>query len=302
MTDEFTFEFSWDEKEEQDLSGLSQGSYPDWGLLRLRWHGKVTLFAQGETLTIPEITMPNGTPWSRNGMKKGGTTRLYIFTLEGENFQNGEPYTLVKLFDNQVRYTIEDLSKYPHLDLSEAQKQYFKENGKTRIDAWINLQKPAFQATLGKQLGAVNGAGLWVKAETTTYDIRENSQQLDGEGKPKKYYEKYWSGFTVYPNKAAMLAARKSEGNDNSTPHSPYPAKWTNDPVSTIDQWIEGAKMVLIQKKGNLLEAAKAAYLVNGDTEPAETANGSPVSMETIANVFGVTVKDLEKAGINKPF
>ena len=81
MTDEFTFEFSWDEEEVHDLSGISQGSYPDWGLLKLRWNGMVTLFAKGETLTIPGIIMPNGETWSRNGIKKGGNTRLYVFTL-----------------------------------------------------------------------------------------------------------------------------------------------------------------------------------------------------------------------------
>lgn len=203
----FDFEINWDEPEDLDMTGLG-GSFPDWGLLKLVTAKNVTLFSKGATLTIPEITV-NGSPWSRNGIKEGGTTKAMFFTLQGINSKTGEPFTSVRMFTNRPQWEIEDASRYPHIYLTEEQRKILAEKGKLNISDWTNLQKPAMQAVLGKRIDDLKG-GLWVKAENTNYSVRE-SNQLNDDGTPRKFYEKYWSGFAVFENEAALNAAKSEE-------------------------------------------------------------------------------------------
>ena len=300
------FVFNWDDNEKVDP--IQIGSYPDWGFLKMVTFGdkpfkNVTLFSKGATLTLPEIVV-NGQPWSRNGIKEGGNSRAFFFTLYGENAQTSEPFKLVKIFTSNPQYEIEDMSKYPHIWLDEVQKKYLAEKGKTRVSDWVNLQKPALRATLGPQVSALQD-GLWVKAETTVYEVREDVTQTDNEGKPKKYYNKYWTGFTIYPTKEAMLAARQAEmSEDNSTqPASPYPVAWNITDQWPLSTYLDIAKKSLAANPDDLKKAAIAAKLLNADGSLADTPNGSPVAVETIANVFGKTVTEVNATGIvDSPF
>lgn len=295
----FDVEIKWDEQEEVDP--IQTGSYPDWGLLKLVASKNVTLFSKGATLTLSDVLV-NGQPFSRNGIKDGGTTRAFFFTLDGENTQTGEPFRMVKMYTSSPQYDIEDASKYPHIYLDESQKKYLAEKGKTRVSDWVNLQKPAFNATLGKQTAALQTTGLWVKAETTVYEVREDATQTDSNGKPKKYYTKYWHNFTVYPTKEAMEAARKAEGGNNGVAPSPYPVTW--DTTGNFDlNWYLNYSKEQFEKIGNLKEAAIKVKLLNADGSFADTPNGDRVAVETIASVFNKTVEEVKQAGIvDSPF
>ena len=204
----FDFEINWDEPEDLDLTGLG-GAFPDWGLLKLVCSKHIQLFAKGQTLTIPEIVI-NGQPWSRNGIKEGGSTKALFFTLQGVNSKTGEPFTSVRFYTNRPQWEIEDASRYPHIYLTDEQKKLLAEKGKLSISDWTNLQKPAMQAVLGKRINDLSTTGLWVKADNTNYSVRD-SNQLNDDGTPKKYYEKYWSNFVVFDSEAAMNAAKADE-------------------------------------------------------------------------------------------
>lgn len=298
----FDFEVKWDEPEELDESNLNTGSFPDWGLLELKAVKNVTLFAKGESLVLPEIIV-NGQPFSRNGIKAGGPTKLFVFTVKGTNSQTGEPFTAVRLYHNQTQFKIEDGSKYPHLYLTEKQQEHLNKNGSVYVSDWVNLQKPTLFNVLKEKVKQLSNGGLWVCAENTTYHVRENPDQLDNDGKPRKYYSKYWSGFTVYPNEADMLAARKAEmGDSNGVTASPYPTTWQISEQWPLDTFLGIAKKAL-EDTNDLKQAAIKAKLLNADGSLTDTSTGDKVSLETIANVFGRTVNEVKQAGItDSPF
>ena len=285
----FDFEVKWDEPEELDESNLSQGSFPDWGLLELAAVKNVTLFAKGETLTLPEITI-NGQPFSRNGIKAGGPTKLFVFTIKGNNSQTGEPFTAVRMYHNQTQFKIEDASQFPHLYLTEKQKAYLDKNGSVYISDWANLQKPALGAVLKDQINSLTKGGLWVKAENVTYHVRENPEQVDNDGKTKKYYSKYWSDFTVFPDEAAMLAAKSAEVTNVQSNGLMYPANL----VSYVDATNDSLRGFI--KSGlSHAEAAIKGTLMDASGKPALDVNGNPVDVKAIL----AKALDLPEALIN---
>lgn len=276
ITMAFDFDIEWDKPEELDESNLSTGSYPDWGLLELAAVKNVTLFAKGETLTLPEIVI-NGQPFTRNGIKLGGPTKAFFFTLKGNNSQTGEPFTAVRMYHNQAGFKIEDKDKYPHLYLTEKQQAYLNKNGSVYVSDWANMQKPVLANVLKDKVQRLDKGGLWVRAENTTYHVRE-TDQLDNESKPKKYYAKYWSDFTIFETEAAMLAAKAEEvGASVQSNGLMYPANlvdWVDMTNNTLKKFVESG---LSHK-----EAAIKGQLMNDKGVPSNDVNGNPVNVKAI--------------------
>lgn len=279
-----------------DFEGVGELDEPtfqvitDFGQFRLAARRKVTLYQAGQSITIPEIEI-NGQPYTRKGIKEGGKTWMYFFTRTAEK-QDGSEFTEVRMFTTQT-YGVDakTVANMPVYLLSDNQQKQFEQskNGEKTADGksilvwlsdWTNLQVPAIQA-LSKEHAQLVGSGKPFYASAKNWNVGKRPNVVnEGAEEEKKYYDRYWFDFTIYPNKESMVAAREAyfaslngNGDSSGLAYPVTPVDWT-DNEETMAQWVKDE----VAAGKALSDVAAKAGLVEG----AVDKNGNPVAYKAI--------------------
>lgn len=217
----------------------------DYGAMQYLGAKKVQLFSTGNSVSWPSLVI-DGKPFERKGMKEGhaqGAKNAVVHPIAyfGLAFTDDKPFTTVRMFTtmNGIPVDADKVDSYPVIALDEKQRAA-KEAGKTVwVSDWSNLQFIAL-----KQLDAatrekfVKGEKIYFRADnwnTGSKPREDNQGRTNEDGTPKKYYDHYWFNFTIYPDEAAMLAARAAaKGSNGVAPvsYDHYPVQWKSAPAS----------------------------------------------------------------------
>lgn len=259
MSDYIEQELTWNDEVDEVVESTPT-SFPDFGTMKLVGVRKVQLFASGGEITLPNVVI-NGQAWSRKGIKFGWTQgnrnncMAYFILRESVNMKTLEPFQAVDYFTNATSIPVNNKDGVmvisvggredtpPVLKLNEKQQKAFEEKGTAWVSEWSNLQYVALHQSLTKEQLDKFGKGepIHYRADTWTYQVKE-SNQLDENGNPRKFYSRYRYNFTIFASKAEMEVARnkyrESEGvedaGDSGMMVKPYwPKTWESETVVT---------------------------------------------------------------------
>lgn len=270
-TQEFEVELNFD----QDVDRIEEAGprvISDFGWITYFGGIKVTMYAKGEKMVIPELLI-DGKPFERGGLKMGhsegnrNNAIMHVIRLEGLAFTDDKPFTAVRLFTTQPNIPIDadKLGGYPVISLDEKQKAAQAEGKTVWLSDWSNLQFPALkQLPPAMRQRFINRERLPFRADnwnTGTKPREDTTGKVDKDGNPKKYYDHYWYNIHIFGSDGDMLSARLATKAGNgavvgAVDYSNYPAAWKSAPDKVApfvkEQFLKGVNKTQVVTNNGL--------------------------------------------------